>query len=297
MVKKLADLLILAQKKGPVKIVVTAAHDLQVLESIKQAVSYNLIIPTFTGHKDEIIKLADSIEFNISTFSILEASDDQQAAERAVDYIKNNHADIIMKGLLPTKVYIKAIIDPIKGIEHQKIMSHIAFMEVSNYHKIIAITDVALNISPSVQAKGEILKNALHVFKVLDKNKIPKVAVICPIESVNPKIESTVHASELVKIFSETSSCIIEGPLAFDNAISADSASHKGIYGKVVGDADLLICHNIDVGNVLYKSLVFFAGAQSAAVVTGASVPIVLTSRSDSAISKLYSIALASLLI
>ena len=293
----LSDLIKIASFKLPKKIVVATAEDTNVLEAIKIAHSLGLVIPVLTGNKKNIQQLANSIQFDISLFEILEANDEEVAAHLSVQFIKDNHADILMKGFTTTRTFLKAIIDPIHGIKIQPIMSHIALLEIPSYFKILAITDVAMHISPSLDEKKVIIENAIEVLKILGI-ETPKVAILCPVDKLNLKIESTVHAVELVKMNRNgaISSCIIDGPFALDNAISFDSANHKGIHNAVAGNADLLLCPNLDTGNALYKSLIFLAKAQSAAVVFGASAPIVLTSRSDSVLTKLYSIALASIL-
>ena len=182
------------------------------------------------------------------------------------------------------------------GLRTGRLLSHFALFEVTTYHKLIAVTDVALNIAPNLKDKIAILNNSVSYLNKLGIEQ-PKVAVLGAVEMVNESMQATLDAALLSKMNQrdQIKNCIIDGPLAFDNAVSTESARHKGIKSEVAGDTDLLLMPDIEVGNVLYKSLVFFAKAKVASVILGASAPIVLTSRSDSKESKFYSILLAVL--
>jgi phosphate butyryltransferase len=197
--------------------------------------------------------------------------------------------------LVGTADFLRAILQKDSGLRQGDLLSHIGFFEVPTYHKIIALTDAAQNIYPDFNEKVAILKNSLDMFKHLGY-ECPKVACLAAIEGVNPKMPSTMDAAALTQMNrrNQIKGCIIDGPLAFDNAVSKLSAEHKGIESEVAGNADLLFAPNIEVANVLYKSFTYFANATVAAIILGASVPVVLTSRSDSDKSKLMSIALAA---
>jgi phosphate butyryltransferase len=298
MLKKLENILLEAKKRPPVKMVIASAHDLHVLESVKMAISNHLIEPILVGRFQDIKKYAAEINLDISSFDIIESTDDLDTGLKAAQCVKDKRADIIMKGLIPSNIFLKSIIELEKSLGNNCMMSHIALVQVMGYHKLLTISDVAMNIRPNVDEKKAIILNALKVLHKLG-NDLPKVAILGPYEKPNLKIQSTMDAQKLVEMYKNgiISGCFLEGPLALDNAISKESAFIKGIHGHVAGDADVLICHDLDSGNVLYKSLVFLAGAQTAAIIAGASVPVVLTSRSDDALNKLYSIALAKLLI
>ena len=200
-----------------------------------------------------------------------------------------------MKGLVSTGVFVKAILNKDNGLMTGSLLSHIAFFETPHYHKLLCVTDAALNIQPDLQEKAGIIQNAVGAMHRLG-NRLPKVAVLAAVETVNPKMEATVHASmlTLMQKRNQIEGCLVDGPLALDNAVSAEAASHKGIISEVAGDADILVTPDLNTGNVLYKSLIFLGGARTAAVVVGASVPVVLTSRADSDQSKFLSIALAA---
>ncbi|HPK04366.1 MAG TPA: phosphate acyltransferase, partial [Bacteroidales bacterium] len=186
-------------------------------------------------------------------------------------------------------------LDKENGLRKGAVLSHVALFETQFYHKLLGVTDAAMNVAPEFDDKVSLVKNAIEVFHKLGM-KEPKVAVIGAVETVNPKMEATVHAAMLTQMNrrKQIKGCIIDGPLALDNAVSAESAQHKGIVSDVAGDVDLIVTPDINSGNILYKALNFLGGATTAAVIMGARVPIVLTSRADSERSKLMSIALAA---
>jgi phosphate butyryltransferase len=289
--KNLDDLLKRNIKKQ--RLVVVAAEDIQLLCAVKRAYQENIITPILIGNKKEIVEICKKIGFNINPLEIIE-SPQNECAEKAIELIKINKGDIIMKGLIPTSLLLKVVINKGSGISGDAFLSHFAISQVPAYHKLLAYADAAMNIQPDINEKAEIIRNSVRIMKKLGYHN-PKVAIICPVENVNPKIESTLHA-ELLKAMNknnEIKDCIIDGPLALDNAISIESAKHKSIKSEVAGDADLLITHDLNSGNILYKAINFMAGGITAAIITGAQVPIVLTSRSDSEMNKFYSIVLA----
>jgi phosphate butyryltransferase len=281
----------------PKRIVIALAEDLFVLKAIQKAKDLGMISPIFIGDIKKINELSGEIGFDISGDEIIDQPDHIKACKAAVEIIKKGHADILMKGSVTTSILLKSVIDKDKGLLEGKLLSHFAFFQLSTYHKLLAITDAAMNIKPNLKKKVEIIRNSVNVLIKLGY-EIPKVAIVCPVEIVNSKIESTVHAAKLTLLNkkNQLSNCIVFGPLALDNAISKEAALHKGIQSEVAGDADLLVTPNLDSGNILYKAINFLSGGKSAAIITGAIVPIVLTSRADSEESKLYSIALAACL-
>jgi phosphate butyryltransferase len=291
----LSELFDIAKNKGIKKIAVAAADDKNVLLSIKSAIEKNLIQPVLIGNEKNIQSISTKIEFEITNFELIDCQDPVEISQIAVDLVNSGNAQIIMKGLIPTAAILRSIVKKENGLLSGNLLSHFAISQVPSYPKLLAFTDGAMNIYPDLHEKEQIIQNALNILYKLGYSN-PKVAIICPLETVNPKIESTVHALKLKELNQKQilNNCIIDGPFALDNAISKESAKHKGITGEVAGDADLLIVPNLDTGNVLYKSINFLAGGITAAIITGAKVPIVLTSRSDSESSKLYSIALAA---
>ncbi|CAM4145060.1 phosphate acyltransferase [Lacicoccus alkaliphilus] len=222
------------------------------------------------------------------------AGSDAEAAEIAVELAADGTCDILMKGALPTSIILKAVLNKKHDLIYNEILSHIALFDVPNYHKAFILTDAAMNIAPGVEEKRCIINNAVDFAHTLNIMR-PKVALLSAVEKINPKISSTVDAKEVIRrIYEENMrQFIVDGPLQYDLAISKESAAVKNIDSEVAGDADILIAPQIEAGNILYKSLVYSAGARVAAVIVGAKVPIVLTSRADSAEDKFNSICLA----
>ncbi|MFA6863440.1 MAG: bifunctional enoyl-CoA hydratase/phosphate acetyltransferase [Dysgonamonadaceae bacterium] len=296
MIHKLSELTEKARSKTKRKIAVAAAEDEAVLKSLKAAVNENIVIPVLVGDKSEIEKIAKSIGFDLNDIQIIHNDKGANiSAQIAVSLVKNGEADILMKGFVSTGSLLKAVLDKENGLRKGQVLSHVAFFESPYYHKLLCVTDVAMNIAPDFDTKVHILNNAVeacHKIGIMN----PKVAVIAAVETVNPKMEATVHAA-MLKTMSDRkqiSGCIVDGPLAIDNAISKEAAMHKGIVSKVAGDCDVILVPDIEAGNIFYKALNFLGGATTAAVIMGATVPIVLTSRSDSESSKMFSIALAA---
>lgn len=292
---KLNDLVQIAKNKEKVKIVVAAAEDRHVLEAIKNAYEKGLITPLLVGNKEKILEISKSIDFDIKNDSIINETNPIISSKKAVELIKNKKADVLMKGLVQTADFLREVLHNETGIRKNGVLSHIGIFETPYYHKLIAVTDAALNIAPSIKEKVEIIKNGVELFNNLNY-KTPKVAIIGAVEVVNPKMQTTIDAAVLTMMNrrNQIKNCIIDGPLALDNAVSKEATTHKGIVSEVAGDTDLIVAPYIEVGNALYKSMNFIGGAKVAAVLMGAKVPIVLTSRADSEESKFYSIALAS---
>jgi phosphate butyryltransferase len=285
-------------KKGPLRrIAVAAAEDMAVLLAILDAMKEGLIDPILVGDQDKIESIFLEIGKPDKRIKIIDEKDPVKSAAKAVELINAGEADILMKGFLPTATLLKAVLDKERGLKKNGILSHFALFDIPSYPKLLALTDAAMNIAPDFNEKVEITQNAVNVLHRLG-NTNPKVAILSSVETVNPKIESTNHAAMLsmMNIRGQITGCLIEGPLALDNAISKEAAKHKRLFGDVAGDADLLVAPNLDSGNILYKSLIFFAGSTTAAIITGAKAPIVLTSRADTEESKLMSIALAAAL-
>jgi phosphate butyryltransferase len=293
--KRLDELVVLARNRKKRRIAVAAAQDVHVLQAVCKAHIENIINPVLIGHKIQINKILKDLDINPGSFDLIDEPDPESACRTAVSLIKNGEADILMKGLVSTAPFLKAILNKDNGIKKQDLLSHFALIEIPTYHKLLGITDAGMNISPDLDEKVSIIRNAIEVYHRLGINE-PKVAIIGPLEVVNPKIESTMHASMLTLMNNrnQITGCIIDGPFALDNAISKEAAELKGIDSKVAGDADILLTPDLDSGNILYKSLVFLGGGTSAAIIMGAVSPVVLTSRADSEISKFMSIVLAA---
>ena len=277
------------------RIVLAAAQDLNSLSSAIKAARDGFIEPILVGDKEAIQNIANSGNIDISGVRMIHEPDTELAVGIAVKMVRSNQADILMKGKVGTSSLLKAVLNKEWGLRTGSLLSHIAIFEVEAYHKLITVTDVAMNIAPNLQDKIAIVNNSVACLNKLGV-EMPKVAVLGAVEMVSENMQATLDAALLSKMNQrdQIKNCLIDGPLAFDNAISLESANHKGIRSEVAGDTDLLLMPDIEVGNVLYKSLVFFAHAKVAAVILGASAPIVLTSRSDSDQAKYDSILLAA---
>ena len=296
MIHKLSELVEKAKIKPKQRIAVAAAEDKTVLKSLKACIKEDIIIPILIGDKDEIEKIAQDIDFDLSGIQIVHNDKDATVSVQiAVSMVRNGEADILMKGFVSTGVLLKAVLDKENGLRKSEILSHVAFFESPYYHKLLCVTDVAMNVAPDFDTKVHILNNAVEACHKIGI-AIPKVAVVAAVETVNSKMEATIHAA-MMKTMSERkqfTSCIVDGPLAIDNALNKHAAEHKGIVSEVAGDCDVILVPDIEAGNMFYKALIFLGGATVAAVIMGATVPIVLTSRSDSDESKMLSIALAA---
>lgn len=281
------------------KLVVVCAEEEEVLKSVHKAIKNDIITkPILIGDKDKIISLLQKNNFNQDLFKIINITDSIEACTNAVELIIQKEADFLMKGLVDTSIILKAILNQRKRISstHEVFFSHITVAKLPTIDHLLLISDAAMSISPTVQEKIEIIKNAVHVAHKLGI-EIPKVALIAAKEKVSKNMIATQDAAEITQIYAESEDCIVEGPLALDNAISPRSALIKGLKGQIQGDADILIMPNIEAGNVLYKSLQYFSNDhQMAGILYGGAIPIIITSRADKEETKFYSIALASII-
>lgn len=296
MIRNFGEVIELAKQKGPKTISVAVAQDPVVLEAIKRAHDLGIANAILVGDKELIEEAAKEVDLDLSLFEIEDVKGLKESSERAVDLIKEGKAQLVMKGLVDTSVILKAVLRKEAELRTGKVLSHVAVFALENYHKILFLTDAAMNIAPSLEQKKQIIENCIDVAHGMDIEN-PKVAVICAKEKVNEKMPATVEAKALedMNISGELKGCVVGGPFALDNAISKEAAKHKGIEHEVAGDADVLMMPDIEAGNILYKSMTYFAKSDNAGVIVGAKVPIVLTSRADSDEAKLNSIALGVL--
>lgn len=294
MINKLEQIEELVKGKSAGRIAVAAAHDDNVLTSIKEIYDKGYAVPILIGDKEKIFKIAESIQIDVSKMDLIKETDDAQSARIAVNLVNSGEADVLMKGHLQTADLLRVVLDKEKGIRSSRVLSHVGIFEIENYPKLLFITDGGISISPDLKTKAEIIQNAVYVANRLGIQR-PKVAVLSAIEIVNPAMQSTVDAAALAKMAQrgQIRNCIVDGPLAMDNAINLDAALHKHIESDVAGDADILIVPNIESGNILVKSLVFLYQARTCSILTGAKAPLVVTSRAESSESKYLSILLA----
>ena len=295
MLTKLSQLQDLIDKSHkPKKLVLAASEDAHSLNAVVMLQNRRLSGPYWLVDAEKTLGMAEILNLDISKFEFVEARI-RRSCNKAVKMVHDSKGDVLMKGKVGTSDMLKSVLNKEYGLRTGKLLSHFAYFEVETYHKLIAVTDVAMNIAPNLTEKIAILNNAVKVLNNLGIEK-PKVAVLGAVEKVNTEMNATLDAALLSKMNQRDQilNCIVDGPLAFDNAVSLESAKHKEIKSEVAGDTDLLLMPDIEVGNVLYKTLVFFAKAKVASMIVGASVPIVLTSRSDSEQAKFDSILLAA---
>lgn len=297
MLKTFKEVLEKAKEHGPKKMSVASAQAEDVLRAVEAARREGLTESILVGDKKEIVQIAEKMGINLANYEIIDKPDKTETAKFAVELVRNKKASILMKGMMGTARILKAILDKDIGLRTDRMLSHAYVLEVKGYDRIITITDGAMNISPDLNQKAQILQNAIYFCHSLGIEK-PKVAVLAALELVNPDMPTTIDAACLAKM-SERGQIvggIVDGPLAFDNAISKEAALHKGVESPVSGEVDILLAPDIEAANIFAKGLVYLAKAQPAGVLLGAKAPVVLVSRSDSAESKLYSIALGVLM-
>ncbi|MBQ2445523.1 MAG: phosphate butyryltransferase [Oscillospiraceae bacterium] len=269
---------------------VAVAQDAEVLSAVEAARKCGLADAILVGDVAAIRQVADECNISLEPYTLVQAEDKVDACRQAVTFVRKGEADVLMKGLVDTSVVLKQVLNAEYGLRTGRTLSHVAVFEVPNFDRLLLLTDAAMNIAPDVEAKKQIILNATDVAHALGEPD-PIVACVCAVEKLNPKMPPTVDADELSK--AGLPGCQVVGPLALDNAISTQAAAHKGITDPRAGHANILLMPDIEAGNIMYKSLVFLAGAKNAGIIVGARAPIVLTSRADSDETKLNSIALA----
>lgn len=293
MLRTLQEVLDTAKRSEPRNIAVAVAQDRDVLTAVYNAVEEGIVRPLLVGDRDEILKIAQEFEIPVQPEEIIHEPDKAAACMKAAALARDGKADLLMKGFCDTSLVMKAVLNKENDLKKSGTISHDAVMEVPSFDRLFHVTDSAMNIAPTLEQKAAIVLNAVEAAHALG-NDNPKVAVLCAVEKVNPKMPCTLDAQVLAErnCAGELPGCIVDGPLALDNAVSLEAAKHKGISSPVAGNADILLVPDIEAGNMLNKAMEYFAGAQKAGVMMGAKVPIVLTSRATSAQSKMYSIAL-----
>ena len=296
MIKTIEELVEKAKKIDTKTLVVACAADEHVLEAVEMARKENIINGILVGNKVDIITILNKLNYNVDNNVIVDESDPQKACLHSVKLVSSNDGYFLMKGLVDTSTILRAALNKEFGLRTQNRISHVSVMEVPTHNKLIYMTDGAMNIAPTLDEKRQIIENSVKIAHAVGNNN-PNVGVICAVEKVNPQMEATLHAAELVKMNEEgiLSGCTVGGPFAIDNAINKEAALHKGIKDPIAGQIDILVMPQIESGNVFYKTMMFLANAKSASVIAGAKKPIVLTSRADSKESKFYSIALCAL--
>lgn len=292
--KNFSDVIEQVKSADPYVVSVAAAEDKELLKAVKAASDMGFVKAILVGDERKIIKICD--EIGLTPLQIVGADSPEDAAAKAVKLVKDGDAEVLMKGLLNTSIYMRAILNRENGLRTGRLITLMAVYELPAYHKLLFCTDSGINVAPDLAQKKDILQNSLLAMKGMGLTN-PKVAALTANEMVDPKIISTVDAKGLVEAVAagEVENCIIEGPIAFDVAFSKHNAEHKGIDSKIAGDVDMLVFPNIETGNALGKSWLHFNEAKWAGIVLGASAPVILGSRSDTQEIKINSIALGCL--
>ncbi|GAA0710404.1 bifunctional enoyl-CoA hydratase/phosphate acetyltransferase [Paraclostridium ghonii] len=298
MINSLEDIIKELKVNKSVKLAVAAAQDKEVLHAVLDAMNMSIIEPILIGNSEKIKQIAKDLRLNLENIEIIEAKSYEECAKIAVKLVSSQKADFLMKGILDTSILLKQVLNKEYGLRTDSLLSHVMIYEVPNYHKLLIFSDGGMNIKPTYEQKEKIVLNAVKACKSLNIDNI-KIAALAAKEKVDEKMQATVDAKKLQEaseagLFGEN--VILEGPLAFDLAISGEAAKVKGFKSEISGDVDVILVPTIEVGNGIGKSLTYLANAKSAGVIMGAKTPIVLVSRADSHESKLYSIAYGALI-
>jgi phosphate butyryltransferase len=296
--RSLSQLLKYAIDIGPVTLSVARADDAEVLEAVDEARKKGIAEAILVGKTEMIEKTALSTGVDPGKFEIIdERGGDVETSIKAVELVSSGKAAVVMKGMVQTADFLRGILNKEKGLRSDSLLSHVYIHEIEGYDRIFFATDPAFNMYPDINRKVSILNNAVRLAKAFGV-KTPKVAALAAVEVVNPDMPPTLDAAMLAQMNrrGQITGCLVDGPLALDNALSETSARHKRITSDVAGHADVLLAPCIEAGNLLSKSIIYFAKSKTAGLVMGAKAPIVLTSRADSAETKLFSIAAAAAL-
>lgn len=295
MLRNFMDVLDRSRKYGKIKICVAVAQDLDVLQSLKLAGDAELVEPILVGDRAAILPMLAQAGLPADT-PVVDEPDVDKAALAAVSLVHDGEADVLMKGLINSSNFLKAVLNAESGLRTGRLLSHMSIFEVPGEKKLIFHSDGGMNIAPGLAEKKDILINAMQALHSIGIDQ-PNVAILTANELVNPKMPATVDAKALVEMAEagQLPRGVVEGPISIDVAISPDAARHKGLSSRISGDVDLFIMPNIETGNSLGKSLLYYAGGKMAGLVLGATHPIVMTSRAETPEGKLNSIALACL--
>jgi phosphate butyryltransferase len=295
-IETIDDLIKAALQTGRKRVAVAAAEEASVLSALVEGWKLGLVEPILIGNIARIDELGVELGLELSRFRRIRTDDPEASASEAVGLVRSGEADFLMKGYVDTSVLLTAAFNKLRGINAGALASHVEVLELPSYPKLLFATDCAINIAPDIQAKLAIIRNAVRAAKALGV-AAPKVALLAALEKVTERMPATVEAAIIAQMWrrGQIGGCIVDGPLALDNAVSAESARIKGIVSEVAGDADILVAPDIEVGNVLCKALLDLGGAKGAGIVMGAAAPIVMASRSDSARTMLASVAFAAL--
>jgi phosphotransacetylase len=284
------------KKLKPIPTAVVHPCEESALAGAVEAAKLGIIVPILVGPRNKIEATAKSAGIDLRDYQLVDTPHSNASAAKAVELVRTGHAELLMKGSLHTDELMAAVVSREGGLRTGRRISHVFVMDVPTYHKVLIVTDGAINILPTLEDKADICQNAIDLAMSLGLER-PKVAILAAVETVTSKMPATIDAAALCKMAErkQITGAILDGPLAFDNAISKEAALTKGIQSEVAGDPDILLAPDLEAGNILAKQLSFLANADSAGLVLGARVPIILTSRADSVRSRIASCAVAML--
>lgn len=297
MIRSFKELIEKVQNGEPQTLSVAVAQDAEVLLSVWNAYQNRIIQGAYlVGNEKEIREIAKEQGIDLSKFEIVNEEEKPEACATAIKLVREGKASLPMKGFVDTSVALKALLNKEYGLRTGNLICHVGLMEVAGFDRMFLLSDSAMTIAPTLEQKVDLIKACTQIAHAMG-NDNPKVAVLCAVEKVNPKMPATLDAAELTRMNEEgeITGCMVKGPLAMDNAVSVEAARHKGIDHPVAGNADILITPDIEAGNILNKSMEYFAKCEKAGCIMGAAKPMVLTSRASSDTSKMNSIALAVL--
>ncbi len=297
MLKTFDEVIKKAIQYGPKRISVAVSQAEDVMVAIETARKMGLINGILVGDKTETVKVCKKLNISPSDYEIINETDKTESARIAVKLIREKKAELLMKGMLGSDRILRAVLDKENGLRTQRLLSHAYVLKLKKYGKLLTVTDGAMNIAPSLEQKVQIIQNIIEFCQCLEI-KNPKIAILAAVETVNPNMKASIDAACLSKMAErgQINGGIVDGPLAFDNAISKEAAFHKGINSPVSGEVDAVVVPEIETGNIFAKGLVYLGEAEPAGVILGTAAPVILVSRSDSPVSKVRSIALGILM-
>ncbi|MDD4362613.1 MAG: bifunctional enoyl-CoA hydratase/phosphate acetyltransferase [Atribacterota bacterium] len=297
MLKTYDEIVERACQLGPKTIAVAKPDSIDVMFALEQARQKGMINSILVGDKEKIINIGRKLNIDLLKYEVIDTANDSDAANTAVKLVREKQAELLMKGMLGTAQILKAVLSKEIGLRTKRLLSHAYTLSLKKYNKLLTITDAAMNIAPTLEQKAQIMQNVIEICQSLEI-KQPKIAALAAVEMVNPNMQATIDAACLSKMAQrgQITGAIVDGPLAFDNAVSRKAAMHKGINSSISGEIDAVLVPDIESGNILAKSLVYLADAEPAGVLLGTASPVILVSRSDTALAKVRSIALGILM-
>ena len=293
MFRNLEELVEAARARGPARIAVAAGHDPDVIAALKQARDMNLADGIFVGNAEKIRALAAAVDYRLTDEQVIDERDEAAAARRAIGFIREGRASLLMKGKLATATLVRAVLDREAGLRAGRQLSQVIVFQAPGINRLMIMTDAAINIAPTLEQKAEICRNAIEVAHAIGIER-PNLAALCALEFVNAEMPATMDAAALTMMNrrGQITGAYIEGPIALDVPLSRFAADRKGIQTPLVEATDIFVAPDIEAANILYRAILYFAGGESGGIVVGAKVPLILLSRAETPDTKIRSIAI-----